>query len=49
MFTQLPEFDARGALLDQAYALGRDTAGEPFVRLLAVVIGSDSLIGSPGR
>ncbi len=49
MFTQLPEFDARGALLDQAYALGRDTAGEPFVRLLTVVIDSDALIGSPGR
>ena len=49
MFTQLPEFDARGALLDQAYAFGRDTAGEPLVRLLAVVIDSDALIRSPGR
>ena len=49
MFTQLPEFDARGALLDQAHAFGRDTAGEPLVRLLAVVIDSDALIRSPGR
>lgn len=47
LFTQLPEFDARGALFDQAYAIGSDTEGRPSARVLAVVIDPDALTGSP--